>query len=253
MKESRQNLTSSDAGSSSANALAKSRRVTTIPYFAPADQSFKPRPYIRNCASLNFGNSSSNPSTAPAISAMDPSPSDPGTVFIHPPFNEFPDSHLHPEGLSYSLLAEHTEWFLDEVDYVSFTPTSDRHEAITYPPQLEPPRGWMPTKKKDAQVLGADSWPEGEEPRLRCTFCRRTYAGINARSMWRRHVYEKHNIVMVNRREGADPPRVGRGSQSTQTGFIMIITDRILQRVITTCPPLKATKGYETIGRVKQL
>ena len=146
---------------------------------------------------------------------MDPSPSDPGAIFIHPPFNDFPDSHLHPEGLSYGLMVRNQEWFLDAVDFVSTTPDSDSHDAIAYPPQLEPPRGWCPAKKKDLKALGVDGWPEGEEPRLRCTFCRRTYAGVNAKSMWRRHVYEKHKIAMANRREGADRSRVGRGSNST--------------------------------------
>lgn len=229
MSESRPTLTSSIsfAGSSSANALAKplKRRLTTTPdlnFFTPAAQSFKPRPYTPNAASANAKpqpattrNSSSMSSMVPTIPAMDPSLSDPGTIFIHPPFNNFPDAHLHPEGLSFTLMAQNPEWFLDAVDFVSTTPESDSQETIAYPPQLEPPRGWCPAKKKDLKALGAEGWPEGEEPRLRCTFCRRTYAGVNAKSMWRRHVYEKHKIAMANRREGADRSRVGRGSNST--------------------------------------
>ncbi|KIJ21654.1 hypothetical protein PAXINDRAFT_123668 [Paxillus involutus ATCC 200175] len=141
---------------------------------------------------------------------MDPSPSDPNVVFIHPPFVAFPDAHLYPEGLSYSLMAVNPEWFLDATDFMSSLSTNP--DAIPYPPQLEPPRGWCPAKKKDLKALGPDGWPEGEEPRLRCTFCRRTYAGVNAKSMWRRHVYEKHKIAMSNRRDGIDRNRGGRGS-----------------------------------------
>ncbi|KAG2159966.1 uncharacterized protein EDB93DRAFT_1074637 [Suillus bovinus] len=141
---------------------------------------------------------------------MDPSLSDPNIVIIHPPFVTFPNAHLYPEGLSYSLMAANPDWFLDQNDFVNGSSTSP--DAIPYPPQLEPPRGWCPAKKKDLKALGPDGWPEGEEPRLRCTFCRRTYAGVNAKSMWRRHVYEKHKIAMSNRREGHDRTRGGRGS-----------------------------------------
>ncbi|KAI6132745.1 hypothetical protein EV401DRAFT_2053794 [Pisolithus croceorrhizus] len=111
-------------------------------------------------------------------------------VFIHPPFVDFPNSHLYPEGLSYSLMAANPEWFLDQNDFIS----------------LEPPRGWCPAKKKDLKALGPDGWPDGEEPRLRCTFCRRT--------MWRRHVYEKHKIAMSNRRDNHDRTRGRRAVHS---------------------------------------
>jgi len=143
---------------------------------------------------------------------MDPSLSDPNVIFIHPPFVTFPSAHHYPEGLSYSLMAVNPDWFLDQNDFVNGS--SRNPDAIPYPSQLEPPRGWCPAKKKDLKALGPDGWPEGEEPRLRCTFCRRTYAGVNAKSMWRRHVYEKHKIAMSNRREGHDRSRGGRGSGS---------------------------------------
>ncbi|KAI0715280.1 hypothetical protein C8Q76DRAFT_674814, partial [Earliella scabrosa] len=134
---------------------------------------------------------------------LDPAPGDPDTVFIRAPFTEFPGSSDRKTGLSYNDLAAHPNWFLDTGDFVG-------PNAVSYPPQLEPPRGWCPTKKKDAK----DGWKEGEEPRLRCTLCRRTYAGVNAKSMWRRHVYEKHKIAMANRRENNDRPggRGGRGA-----------------------------------------
>ena len=68
-------------------------------------------------------------------------------------------------------------------------------------------------KKKDLKERGSESWPEGEEPRLRCTFCRRTYAGINAKSMWRRHVFEKHKVPMSNRRDNSERARKTGGSE----------------------------------------
>ncbi|KAI0800947.1 hypothetical protein C8Q74DRAFT_1364606 [Fomes fomentarius] len=126
---------------------------------------------------------------------LDPAPGDPDTVFIRAPFNEFPGSSERKTGLSYNDMAANPDWFLDVRDFTG-------PNAVGYPPQLEPPRGWCPSKKKDAK----DTWKEGEEPRLRCTLCRRQYAGVNAKSMWRRHVYEKHKIAMANRRENNDRP-----------------------------------------------
>ncbi|KAI0034275.1 hypothetical protein K488DRAFT_45749 [Vararia minispora EC-137] len=142
---------------------------------------------------------------------MDPSPSDPTAVFIHPPFTSFPEANRHPGGLTYALMAANPEWFLDPSDFISSVSTNSN--AITYPTQLEPPRGWCPAKKKDLKDRGSGSWPEGEEPRLRCTFCRRTYAGVNAKSMWRRHVFEKHKIAMANRRDTIDRTRKGTPSK----------------------------------------
>ncbi|CAL1695344.1 unnamed protein product [Somion occarium] len=143
----------------------------------------------------------------PQHPAMDPSPDDPDAIFIHPPFTNFPNAHLYKDGLTYNLMATNPEWFLDPADYITTVNCSST--AIRYPTQLEPPRGWCPSKKRELK----DGWPEGEEPRLRCTFCRRTYAGVNAKSMWRRHVYEKHKIAMANRRDNNNTSeRRGRGS-----------------------------------------
>ncbi|KAI0694879.1 hypothetical protein BC835DRAFT_992094 [Cytidiella melzeri] len=125
---------------------------------------------------------------------MDPTPDDEDAVFIHPPFSDFPNAHMYMEGLTYTVMAANPNWFLDPTDYQ--TVNGGNSTAVKYPTQLEPPRGWCPSKKKEAK----ESWPDGEEPRLRCTFCRRTYAGVNAKSMWRRHVFEKHKIAMSNRR-----------------------------------------------------
>jgi hypothetical protein len=227
MSESRLHLTTSLslAGfSANHNSAPPKRRLSETPdldFFTPAAQSFKPRPYTPNgvpapvkpLPATRSHTSLSN--LTQSIQVMDPSPTDPLAIFLHPPFTAFPDSHLHPGGLSYALMAANPEWFLDATDFVSTTPNTDDRDVISYPPQLEPPRGWCPAKKKDLRALGAESWPEGEEPRLRCTFCRRTYAGVNAKSMWRRHVYEKHKIAMANRREGGDRTR-GRASNSTR-------------------------------------
>lgn len=204
--------------SSSLTVRPQKRRASSssqLQFFTPSASSFKPHPYTPNAESQLKNPSKSQTRAQDTVGVspqgMDPQPSDPNVVFIHPPFDVFPDSHLCPDGLTYSLMAENTEWFLDPADFVS--PNNFNSNAIAYPPHLEPPRGWCPAKKKDLKERGADGWPEGEEPRLRCTFCRRTYAGVNAKSMWRRHVFEKHKIAMSNRRDGSDRPR-GRGANS---------------------------------------
>ncbi|KAH8102500.1 hypothetical protein BXZ70DRAFT_928757 [Cristinia sonorae] len=171
-----------------------------------------------------------NPLAVPHHPSLDPTPDDPGVVFIHPPFNNFPDAHLYKDGLTYNLLAQNANWFLDPKDYI--TKGQSEPDAIRYPSQLEPPRGWCPTKKKDLK----DGWKEGEEPRLRCTFCRRTYAGVNAKSMWRRHVYEKHNIAMSNRRD--NPDRKGRGyNKENKEGKADPISMRPVQQSSGDCQP----------------
>lgn len=181
-------------------------------FFASAASSFHPMPYLssaRQSAPCHSTRNHQRYEIPPA--GMDPQPTDPAVVFIHPPFKTFPNSYLHPDGLTYALMADNPEWFLDANDFIS--EHNSNPPAIPYPPHLEPPRGWCPAKKKDLKERGSEGWPEGEEPRLRCTFCRRTYAGVNAKSMWRRHVFEKHKIAMSNRRDGNDRPR-GRGSGS---------------------------------------
>ncbi|KAJ7123205.1 hypothetical protein C8R44DRAFT_549489, partial [Mycena epipterygia] len=97
--------------------------------------------------------------------------------FIHPPFNNLPDSVVLTEGMNYSVMHQHPTWFLDIKDYITLDINPDG--AIRYPRELEPPR---PRRQKDLL--------------LRCTFCPRTYAGVNAKSMWTRHVREKHRVVL---------------------------------------------------------
>lgn len=230
MSETRPSLTPSLSFSAlpSSSTLSRplKRRLTTnsdLPFFTPAATSFKPRPYTPDGHGALSESSEQRHSTrnhlrsidqlAIPAAGMDPLPTEPNVVFIHPPFTDFPKAHLYPDGLSYQLMSENPEWFLCAMDFISAQSTNPH--AISYPPHLEPPRGWCPAKKKDLKDRGSEGWPEGEEPRLRCTFCRRTYAGVNAKSMWRRHVFEKHKIAMSNRRDGLnnDRPR-GRGSNS---------------------------------------
>ncbi|KAF8078519.1 hypothetical protein FPV67DRAFT_59047 [Lyophyllum atratum] len=209
------------ATSSSAPARPPKRRMASqeLDFFTPAATSFKPRPYAPH--GVSSSTSFAAPSVPPILrtrsldlhaippAGMDPLASDPNVLFIHPPFTAFPDSAMYSDGLTYQLMAENPEWFLDADDFMSEQSTNPN--AIPYPPHLEPPRGWCPAKKKDLRDRGSEGWPEGEEPRLRCTFCRRTYAGVNAKSMWRRHVFEKHKIAMSNRRDNNERPR-GRGT-----------------------------------------
>lgn len=228
------------ASSSSIIVNSQKRRITNISdydFFAPASSSFQPRPYAPNSDgrmkpfqyTRSHGRSHDS-LTVPA--GMDPHPSDPNVIFIHPPFTIFPDSSSYPEGLNFQVMVDNPEWFLDAKDFVHENNTNPH--AVPYPPALEPPRGWCPAKKKDLKERGAEGWPEGEEPRLRCTFCRRNYAGVNAKSMWRRHVFEKHKIAMANRRDGADRPR-GRSSnkENKQTA------------------PRKCEDGHDTLVNLK--
>ncbi|KAJ7783897.1 hypothetical protein DFH07DRAFT_209138 [Mycena maculata] len=192
------------------------RRLISAPdlhFFVPAADSFKPRPYTPHHSAPP-----AQPERVPirpivnhALSNlnMDPLPTDPDTVFLHWPLTTFPDQHLYPEGVTYTALAENLNWFLDPEDYIY--ENCKNPNAIPYPAALEPPRGWCPARKKDLKDKGPEGWPDGEQPRLRCTFCRRTYAGVNAKSMWRRHVFEKHKIAMANRRNDLERPR-GRNS-----------------------------------------
>ncbi|KAN0125204.1 hypothetical protein V8E52_001756 [Russula decolorans] len=189
----------------------------TFDFFTPSAASFHPRPYQPNLPAAPPPKPpppARNNSLTHPLPPMDPTPGEPNTIFIHPPFLDFPDSHLFPDGLTYTVMAINPNWFLDAADFISMHTSNPN--AIPYPPQLEPPRGWCPAKKKDLKERGADGWPDGEEPRLRCTFCRRTYAGVNAKSMWRRHVFEKHKIAMSNRRESADRSRKGNRGQEKE-------------------------------------
>jgi hypothetical protein len=197
------------------------RRLFSAPdlnFFVPAAESFKPLPYAPHHSATparepHTDRLPARPVIPHALSSLglDPLPSDPNTVFLRHPFASFPNQDSYPEGLTYTALAENPNWFLHPEDYIGAETASPA--AVAYPSSLEPPRGWCPARKKDLKEKGSEGWPEGEQPRLRCTFCRRTYAGVNAKSMWRRHVFEKHKIAMSNRRNDMERPR-GRVSNS---------------------------------------
>lgn len=166
---------------------------------------------------------------------MDVSKNDPTAIFIRPPFvvplppdgeETTPGSPPPGTPLTYALLHNHRNWFLDADDF-----GKDNPNRIDYPPELEPPRGWAPLneclnsgavkKQKDkinnalrtkgsyvaSELMGFIEYGPSDDCHeltvLRCTFCRREYHGPNAKSMWRRHVYDKHKVAMKNRREGS--------------------------------------------------
>ncbi|KAH6917286.1 hypothetical protein BKA70DRAFT_1251786 [Coprinopsis sp. MPI-PUGE-AT-0042] len=202
---------SSSAASSSTQmptslaALAKVRASSSSTLFTSASESFQPLPYSPHAPygqpqNQAKGALTRHTSRSQDLPGMDPLPTDPSAVFIHPPFTDLPNAHEYPDGLKYEHFERNPEWFLDINDYVWENNTHTNPNAIKYPSNLEPARGWCKDK------LERKDWPKGEEPRLRCTFCRRTYAGHNAKSMWRRHVLEKHKVPMSNRRDGNDKP-----------------------------------------------
>lgn len=199
--------------------------ITDLPYFPPATESFQSAPYPKP--------KSQQPAPPREPLPMDPSPSDPHAVFIHAPFRDFPDAHLYEGGLTFLMLQANPEWFLVPEDFKSeYSP----HTGITYPAILEPPRGWCPTsaKKQDSE-RSADEWSDEEDARLRCTFCRRTYAGVNAKSMWRRHILEKHKIAMANRREAQSRSRGRSKSELVSSLRVTNHTSRREQKAIVRC------------------
>jgi hypothetical protein len=133
--------------------------------------------------------------TSVPIPPLDPSPHDPSATFIRWPFKQ---------AMNWGIMEKHPNWFLDPADF-------NYEGAPSYPTELEPPRGWGPPKAKRGEPL-MEADRAKEENRLRCTFCRRTYGGVNAKSMWRRHVYDKHRVAMKNRRDNGEKGK-GRGSK----------------------------------------
>ncbi|KAG9314449.1 hypothetical protein JVU11DRAFT_5246 [Chiua virens] len=90
------------SGSTSLPAAAPSRPLKRclspapdLTFFTPSTYSFNPKPYTPNSA-LHAQNHSKLPPSrnnaplAQHIPLMDPSPLDPGVIFIHPPFTGFP-------------------------------------------------------------------------------------------------------------------------------------------------------------------
>ena len=220
-----------DVGSDPATRILARQKTADLSFFTPSSVSFNPKPYLPHQPAPQPAARSKTPAapstqrdTAPASAQgqrpPDVSHSDPDATFIRYPFTDFPNSELHPEGLTYNILADLPECFLDPADFR--TDTENEPNKIAYPQILEPPRGWCPIRKKgphDKQVNAN----EDDAPKLRCTFCRRSYAGVNAKSMWRRHVLEKHKIPMSNRRDGPhEGGGRGRSSSSANSMFIRL-------------------------------
>ncbi|KAJ6615534.1 hypothetical protein B0H10DRAFT_65064 [Mycena sp. CBHHK59/15] len=146
--------------------------------FYRADTTFNPAPYYPPQRSLPLYRPSALHPVGSTVFDAPQSTSPPfDGMFIHPPFNNLPEGVILTEGMSYSVMHQHPNWFLDIKDYITLD--ANPEGAVRYPRDLEPPR---PRRQKDLL--------------LRCTFCPRTYAGVNAKSMWTRHVREKHRVVL---------------------------------------------------------
>ncbi|KAJ7050438.1 hypothetical protein C8F01DRAFT_346767 [Mycena amicta] len=149
--------------------------------FYRSDTTFNPSPYLPLRNGLYPPHPSIAPPPVPTSAIFEKPPTSGGPPFdgmlIHPPFTVLPDSVVLSEPMSYMVLHHHPAWFLDIRDYITLDGAPPG--AIRYPRDLEPPR---PRRQKDLL--------------LRCTFCPRTYAGVNAKSMWTRHVREKHRVVL---------------------------------------------------------
>ncbi|KAJ7653058.1 hypothetical protein DFH06DRAFT_525178 [Mycena polygramma] len=101
---------------------------------------------------------------------------------IHPPFTDLPEGVVLTDAMSYAVLHEHPTWFLDAKDFVTLKPHPDSSSAVEtpllYPREHQPPR-----PRRTGRVL-------------RCTFCPRTWSTVNAKSMWVRHVRERHGVAL---------------------------------------------------------
>ncbi|KAJ3715872.1 hypothetical protein C8R42DRAFT_725669 [Lentinula raphanica] len=128
-------------------ALVLKRALTSaadLDFFKPAESSFNPRPYtpsanpLSGTHSKNRYNHLSRHTTRPEVhvippASMDPSPTDPNAVFIHPPFNNFPNVQDFPEGLTYKVMADNPEWFLDAADFIRVEENSSETSPSTDP------------------------------------------------------------------------------------------------------------------------
>lgn len=205
--------------------LSSEETNTDLPFFTSATATFNPKPYLPlSSVSINRGKAVSEtvkkaeiPLNASLQKLLDVTPDDPDAVFIRYPNTILPNPDEYPDGLTYLAFIQNPEWFLVPDDFE--TTDGPKGSRVTYPNILEPPRGWFGDVKKDKDGGKAT---EGAQPFdhafLRCTFCRRGYQGVNAKSMWRRHVLEKHKIPMSNRREGPNGTvESNRGSRSSNS------------------------------------
>lgn len=197
--------------------------MAELPFFTSSTTTFNPKPYLPLASSsINRGKAVTDtvkkpepPVNAAQQKPLDVVPEDPDAVFIRYPNPVLPNPEDYPDGLTYIAFVRNDNWFLDADDFE--TTDGAKSNRAAYPNALEPPRGWFGDIKKEGK--GGDRFQSQDHAFLRCTFCRRGYQGVNAKSMWRRHVLEKHKIPMSNRREGpggsGEGGRIGRSSNST--------------------------------------
>ncbi|KAJ7612143.1 hypothetical protein FB45DRAFT_307728 [Roridomyces roridus] len=227
----------SRAGSGSVSASSKA-------IFPTADTTFKPAPYNppQRAANSTFRQPSAAPAPAPAAASFDmPQSTVPpfDGLFIHPPFDSLPDNTpLPPEGMNYSILHSNPRWFLDLRDWITLD--SSPESALRYPRDLEPPR---PRRQKDLL--------------LRCTFCPRTYAGVNAKSMWTRHVREKHRVILskawTDTATSAKRVSIGKSTPAASVGPTDVAPSPVVKKQpSTSAPPTSPTTMSVTKPRGKQ-
>ncbi|KAH8110659.1 hypothetical protein DFH11DRAFT_1494724, partial [Phellopilus nigrolimitatus] len=127
-------------------------------------------------------------------------------IVIYHPWTNFPNSKAYKGQLTYALLAANPNWYLDEDDFKKL-PGAERSGNHLFPSTLEPARGWNKKGEDGFTIM-----EKGEYKKFRCVFafCDKNYGGVNAKSMWRRHVLEKHKIPMPNKRDGTAGSRKGR-------------------------------------------
>ncbi|OBZ78736.1 hypothetical protein A0H81_00878 [Grifola frondosa] len=83
---------------------------------------------------------------------MDPTPGDSDAIFIHPPFTDFPEAHRFKEGLTYNIMAQHRNWFLDTGDFIS--PANDKPNAVNYPPSWSRLEAGVLRRKGNSKTAG---------------------------------------------------------------------------------------------------
>lgn len=196
---------------------------TSAPLFTSSSESFNPRPYLPHASSsiqrnrsVSSASSSRNVSSSSTGQQKTPRSiyDDANNVIIRSPFTDFPGAEESQEGLTYRHFQLNTNWYL-HVDDFRKEGEDESSGRIVYPSCLEPGRGWCPASKKDVKEKGIKAMGDNIV-KLRCTLCEKEYGGVNAKSMWRRHVLEKHRIPMANRRDET----IGRGRSSSNSNVV---------------------------------
>ncbi|KAG8694135.1 hypothetical protein FRC09_010044 [Ceratobasidium sp. 395] len=101
-------------------------------------------------------------------------------------------------------------------------------------------------------ALGTE-YPRNLEPgagheRIRCLLCKCGYAGPNGRSMWRRHVSQKHVILLAGKRGTVSKKKDGNGSSAAQPDETAVMNSYIEKRERT----LASKKRYASKKRMDQ-